>query len=515
MVSQALRSPALTKTKEPSMNILRTLTLFSTCFLLLASQNALQPQKKVGDLSFETVKPKAGNGQEIVYKDENKQEVKVEYGTLVVPERHDKPNGNTIELAFFRLKSPSPNPGSPIIYLAGGPGLSGTNAYYSPIMELLIPLRDVGDVIILDQRGTGHTKPGMICRDVPSLFSDKIVTYEVLLNDSRERNRKCADSLRSQGIDLSAYNMNESADDLEDLRKAIGAKKISLLGFSGGATLALAALRRHGPNLDRVVMAGVEGTAHMNKLPNNLQRQLEQIDKIVKADMKINKLVPDFLGLVKAVLDRSEKEPVIVELVDSSTKQKFKVKVGKYVLQAITGLMIGTTDDIRLLPIFYYALSKGDTTLLAEILNNQNRRSVNATAFLMDCSSGVSTNRQEQIRREARETLLGDAINFPFPEGCDVWGGPDLGDSYRGQINSAVPTLLMSGTLDGFTPVSNANEVAQGLSNGVHVIIEGAGHEDLLTGTQKAKEVVLEFMRGTPVSTKSISFPPIKFKTIE
>jgi hypothetical protein len=37
----------------------------------------------------------------------------------------------------------------------------------------------------------------------------------------------------------------------------------------------------------------------------------------------------------------------------------------------------------------------------------------------------------------------------------------------------------------------------------------------LLVGTQKAKEVILEFMKGAPVSTKSIGFPPIKFKTIK
>jgi hypothetical protein len=62
--------------------------------------------------------------------------------------------------------------------------------------------------------------------------------------------------------------------------------------------------------------------------------------------------------------------------------------------------------------------------------------------------------------------------------------------------------------------VSNTEEVAKGLPNSVHVIIDGGGQEDLLTGTQKAKEVVLEFMKGAPVTTKSICFPPIKFKTI-
>jgi len=59
---------------------------------------------------------------------------------------------------------------------------------------------------------------------------------------------------------------------------------------------------------------------------------------------------------------------------------------------------------------------------------------------------------------------------------------------------------LISGTLDGFTPVNNAEEVAKGLTNSVHVIIDGGGHEDLLARRQKAKEVVLEFMKRARIN---------------
>ena len=484
--------------------------------LLIACPLSLQAKnkKRVGELTLEAVKPKAANGVEIVYKDRQQREVKVEHGTLVVPERHDKPGGKVIELAFLRLKTTSSNPGSPIVFLEGGPGLPGINAYFGLTMKLLVPLRELADVILLDQRGTGHARPAMTC-DIPSRPSEKTVTYEVLLADSRERNRTCADTLRRQGIDLSAYNLNESADDLEDLRKALGAKKISLVGFSGGATLSLATMRRHAESLDRVVLAGVEGTAHMNKLPSNLQRQLEQIGKLAQADPEISKLVPDLLGLMKTVLDKADKEPLSVELTNEKAGEKYKVKLGRYVLQAITGRMIGTTEDIELVPIFYYALSKGDTSLLADILNGQNTTRINATAFLMDCASGVSKERQEQIRREADATLLGDALNFPFPEGCDAWGHPDLGDAFRGPLKSDVPTLLISGTLDGFTPVSNAEEVAMGLSNSVHVIVEGGGHEDLLVGTTEATGVILDFLQGKPVATRKISFPKVHFKALD
>jgi pimeloyl-ACP methyl ester carboxylesterase len=170
-----------------NMKTLKAITLFLPFFLMASSHDPVFAQKKVGTLTFEIVRPTAANGQEIIYKDKSNREVKVEFGTLVVPERHDKPNGNTIELAFFRLKSASPNPGSPIVFLEGGPGLPGTNAYYGPNMELFIPLLEISDVIILDQRGTGHTKPRMRCPNAGALLvSDQLATYEAMLNDTRE-----------------------------------------------------------------------------------------------------------------------------------------------------------------------------------------------------------------------------------------------------------------------------------------------------------------------------------------
>ena len=42
---------------------------------------------------------------------------------------------------------------------------------------------------------------------------------------------------RSQGVDIQAYNTIESAHDVDDLRKALGAEKLNLVGFSYGTHL--------------------------------------------------------------------------------------------------------------------------------------------------------------------------------------------------------------------------------------------------------------------------------------
>ena len=44
------------------------------------------------------------------------------WSRLTVPEDRRKPDGRKIELAYALLKSTAAKPGSPIVYLDGGPG---------------------------------------------------------------------------------------------------------------------------------------------------------------------------------------------------------------------------------------------------------------------------------------------------------------------------------------------------------------------------------------------------------
>jgi len=47
----------------------------------------------------------------------------VELGRLRVPESRARPKGSAVSVAFLRLKSSSPSPRAPIVFLMGGPGI--------------------------------------------------------------------------------------------------------------------------------------------------------------------------------------------------------------------------------------------------------------------------------------------------------------------------------------------------------------------------------------------------------
>ena len=474
----------------------------SVIVLLFLAMTAA-PQQRAGALKL---KP-------YTFENGKSEKVESEFGTLLVPEKRSDPESNLIELAFVRFKSIAKSPGAPIVYLAGGPGGSGIGTAMGSRFPLFMALREIGDVIAFDQRGTGFSKPNLGCFEQLALPLDVAPTRAAAVAELRKKSRFCADYWHDvQRVDLTGYNTNESADDLEDLRKALGANQISLWSISYGTHLALTTIRRHPQSIQRAILAGTEGPDHTYKLPSNIQKHLEDLAAVIKADPEIGKEIPDFLGLMKSVFDRLDEEPQTVEIMDPRTKQNVKVIVNKFVLQYLVANNIGTTVTASF-PALFYRASKGDFTDLAQFWLSNSRQSIgSAMSYMMDCASGQTAARRERIASEAKTTLLEDFSNFPFPDVCEEWKAPDLGDQFRSPVTSNVPALFISGTLDARTPISNGEEYRAGFANSTHMIIEGAVHSDpLFLSSPKIKEGMLEFLRGRPVTATRIAGPPMKF----
>ena len=74
---------------------------------------------------------------------DKKVEIPAEIGSFEVKENRKNKNSRTIKLSFVRFKSTSEKAGSPIVYLAGGPGGSGINAAGGPRHDLFMALREL------------------------------------------------------------------------------------------------------------------------------------------------------------------------------------------------------------------------------------------------------------------------------------------------------------------------------------------------------------------------------------
>ena len=443
----------------------------------------------------------------------SKKETDAEMGTLTVPANRSKADGRTLELKFVRFKSTSSKPGSPIVYLAGGPGGSGISAARGSRYELFMAMREVADVIAFDQRGTG------LSNVIPPYENYWLYPFDQPLDPAKvtrmvtEFTNKATSFWQEQGIDLSDYNTNESADDLNDLRLALGAEKISLWSISYGSHLALATIKRHQDHLHKVILAGVEGLDHTVKLPSDSQKLLERIDSLIKADPEVQNVYSDFLGDLEMLLDKVEQHPAQVPTKHPITGQEIEVTVGKYDLQVLLANALRGPAFSSYLPYWIKQMLTGNFTGLSDWVLYTHAGDVSPMSLAMDVASGISSKRLKKIEQERETTLLSDAINFPYMAQRAALPALDLGESFRESVYTNIPVLCISGTLDGRTLPTNATEVLKYMPNGHHLIIHGAGHSDpLFLSSPKIKQTMLAFMQGNQVErNQHIYLPPIKF----
>src|SRR5687767_12682917 len=330
-----------------------SLVLFILCSL--ASAQGAAPQHKQGDLWFEPIQTKVGG-----------QTYDGELGRLVVRENRSNPRTNLIELAFVRLKSTAENPRYPVVYLDGGPGSSAINIARVPdYMRVFSKLREVGDVILLDQRGIGRSKPNLTRLSTESLPVDVFSNTDSALRAFKERAAEAANYFRSQGVDIQAYNTIESAHDVNDLRKALGTDKLNLVGFSYGTHLGLACIRYHGANLNRVVLIGTEGPDHTNKLPASSDASLKRLAQVAASAPELEGKVPDLFGMLREVLTRLEKQPATVQVTDQRTKKPVDITIGKSGLQFLIMRDLSDSNDLPIFPAWFYTMHKGDYSILS------------------------------------------------------------------------------------------------------------------------------------------------------
>ena len=429
--------------------------------------------------------------------------IAAEEAFLQVPRRHGQPDGPRIRLRVVRLPATGGDGRSaPVVYLAGGPGGSGFGTALGPRWPVFNRIRRETDVLLLDQRGTDFSEMPPECSQAHRFDDAQPLQRDAALVALRATAARCIDEWRQSGVDLAAYTTAESADDIEDLRRAMGLKRISLWGMSYGTHLALATVRRHGSSLERVVLMGSEGPDDTIKLPLAADRLLADLAVIAKKDG-----FDDLQGSARRVLEALRRQPGQGNSPMHGGKQ---VTIGEYDAKLAIAIALGRRSSQRMLPLMLREAEGGDYGLLASfvLMVREDLGRFRAMPLAMDVASGQSPQRRALVEAQARESLFGDALNFPFPELADGLGLVDLGEVFRGPLRSDIPVLFISGTLDGRTPQANAQALLPGFSKGRQLLVRGASHDnELWLGHAGIAEKIADFLAARPVEDEALDVP--------
>lgn len=438
------------------------------------------------------------------------EQVQAERGWLTVPERHAMPAGPSIRIPVLRLRATRPNPGPPIVWLAGGPGESGLRRVIGsyPLFEALRPY---GDVIAFDQRGTGVAEPSLAVPGTLALPSDQPVDSSATRARLAAVGETIRDTIRSRGIELAAYNTQESADDVDALRRALGVGQVVLYGHSYGTHLGLAVIRRHGSGVQRAILAGVNGLGDRWREPARGDEWLARVGEAVRADPAPGAPALDFVAQVRRVLASLDREPIVVQRPDGN------VLIGKAEVQLLVTLRSGDLEFVQNLPSLFAALERRDRVdeIATAVQQGFRQRPIGtAMTYAMHVASGVSPERRSAIAAQTPGALLGNGINLGIGDDAFVraLGVPDLGDAFRAPFRSPVPVLLLSGALDGRTSIAEANDVARQFDQAAHIVIDGASHDFLFRRPPPGlSEAVLAFLSGERVRDMRL-VAPVSFR---
>jgi len=431
-------------------------------------------------------------------------------GEVFVPENRSNPKSRDIPLRYVRFAATGTNPGAPIIYLAGGPGGSGVATAKWRRFPLFMAMREFGDVIALEQRGAGESNDTSECISDTIIPVDAVLPKAELLSRLRQSAVQCRAFWKKEGVDLSGYTTVESVHDLDDLRVHLGAEKITLWGISYGSHLALAALKDMDDRINRVVIASAEGLDQTVKLPSRTDAYFDRLQAAIDAQPEARAAYPDVKALMRRVLAKLEANPVMLHL-EGADGENIDYLLQKQTMQMMTSALISDPERVVMLLQLYTAADAGIYDPIAGLvkrffLEPQPQVSWKAMSLAMDVASGIGDERLARVEREAKDALLGDLLNFPMPHLRGVFKDFELDDDFRKAPVSDVPTLLLTGTLDGRTYPKAQQEAVAGLTNVSTVIVQNAGH-NLFMSSPEVTQTIQRFMRGEEIGDTTIELP--------
>ncbi|MDI4635490.1 alpha/beta fold hydrolase [Pelomonas sp. V22] len=465
-------------------------------FGLLLGVAAAAPQARLTDVREETLVARDGSL------------LRLTHGRVRVPESRERPGGPFIDLAVVRINLGTAQTGHAHVLLAGGPGDSGVRVALDLATQGGAMLKEVldGDLIGIDQRGTGGSVPNLSTTVRYELPLDQPASETSWLSLAERASRAVAAQMHERGIDLQAYNTEESADDMDAVRQALGEERWTLWGRSYGSHLALATARRHPQHVDRMVLVSPEGPDHTWKLPSLTDAALQRIAERAGA--------PEVTAQLREATARLARAAVHLDVPDPASGRTVGLVLGALDLQWLIAQVIGDPRAIATLPAAAREMAAGDFRRIGPLALRLRRQAGVGSAMkhMMDLSSNASAARLARIAQEAAGAVLGDAMNFPDRHLHAAWQAQAVGEAFRQPVTVPVPTLLLVGDLDARTPLENAREIAAALPRAHLVVVENAAHQFDLFGPPELRRLLGRFVRGIGDLPAQVTLPPLRFQ---
>jgi pimeloyl-ACP methyl ester carboxylesterase len=430
--------------------------------------------------------------------------------TLVVPLDRTGRVPGTVKLAVA-VERPRKGASGFLLALSGGPGQPSVG-FADSFRASLAPALANRRLVLLDQRGTGATG-ALRCAPLQALGSLDAVNTKVV--------ESCANAL---GPARQLYSTTDSAADIDALRQAIGAPRLTVMGISYGTYVAVQYARQFPASTEGLILDSVVGPDGIDayfldtfaRLPRVLAEQCaadrcRQATKDPVADLSglarklaqapLRGKVPDLHGAPHETAIHDESELLLMIMSGD---------LNPFLQAALPGAIAaaGAGDAAPLLRL--RRVAQGPSVAVTELSVALNVATTCADVKLPYTLLTPFPDRWTLWRHGV--DAVPDSVFAPFSRAavidtslahdCLRW---PLGDTPAAPSTAPlpdVPALLLSGRLDTRTPVENSEALLGQLPHGQLLTVAGTGHDVLdsdITGC--AARALQRFADGRQIGT--------------
>ncbi|HEY3828893.1 MAG TPA: alpha/beta fold hydrolase [Solirubrobacteraceae bacterium] len=441
-------------------------------------------------------------------------------GQLTVPLDPSGTAPGTITLAIRRHLAPVGNAKSAVVALAGGPGQAAI-PFAEYFTEGLGSILSTRDLIVFDQRGTGHSHP-LSCHafEHPGGFH----SFGALIDS-------CATQI---GAERAFYTTPDSVADIEAIRRAGGYEKLVLYGTSYGTKLALQYAQEHPEHVEALILDSVVTPNGPNPLDRStfaaVPRVLRQLCAFHECAHITRNPVRDLARLVRRMHGGSVSGRLIGPKGHART-----IHITSNELLEI--LLAGDFDPI-LRAEFIAAVRAGDSgddAPLARLIGRAESGAENETSEDIDvplyyattCEeesfpwSRTATAKERLAQARAQVASLPASAFAPFTAAnsfalsdagaCAFWPFATPAPPVQNAPLPNVPTLILSGANDLRTPTSGARAVAEQIPDAQLLVVPNTGHSVLSTEpTSCARNALRALFAGKTIARCPLT-PPAPF----
>ncbi len=419
---------------------------------------------------------------------------------VTVPENRKNPRSKNIEIAVMIIKphdyKESAAYDTPLFFLHGGPGLGilESNEFFT-LQDWLINDREL---ILFDQRGVGYSKPSFHC--FPEGLSNNLYHEIYQVKDAL----KACYKRWSEQYDLTAYTTQESAADVDAIRKALGYDKIDILGESYGTKLAVEVAHRFPDSVRSVIFDAVVGESG-EPSHKYFQNAVDDFFERCKNTRECEREYPDLKSRFLDLLVRFSENPIVAEGKNPYTDEVREVRL---------------TDD-TVFRLLYNTLLDPDYHYFGQLLTLLENQKGGVNSWLSEwaeegpssktsevfgiahyanrCMEDVPDWNQESIISDINTTLDEPLRKYflniyeTYFEICALWGDVTPSASEGKKKANETPVLLLSGGVDFLTPPEEVGEIESDFPNSTHLIYPDASHGTAFSELCN-EEIVLDFL---------------------